>query len=383
MTQARPTPDVRPPLPAAAGDISARIDFLRLVLIVGIMFVHIPFTAQYEPYAGTGGSFEYLMIYLRDGLFRAGVPALSVISGFLLARQMSKPYGDLLRKKAGTLLVPFLIFNVGTFLAVYAMQLAGGGTFWHDVAGASVGEKINYAFGLTDYPINEPLYFLRDMVVCMILAPLLFIGARRAPWPTLAFLVFMVVLGRQVPVWGELQALVIFRPSIPLFLFAGLLLGLRKADLTRLDGHVAPAILVCAVGGLVMAWAMAPAAPLGQAGRYGVLLAAQVAICVSVWILSACLVRLPAGQFVARNGSKAFWLFCTHAPALVVLFMVWMKTGTSYPLFYLLSVPVTVVLLLALHAILGAVMPGVLAVALGARSGKGKARAAERVPRTA
>jgi succinoglycan biosynthesis protein ExoH len=383
VTQARSTPDIRPPLSAPAGDISARIDFLRLVLIVGIMFVHIPFTAQYEPYAGTGGGFEYLMIYMRDGLFRAGVPALSVISGFLLARQMSKPYGDLLRKKAGTLLVPFLIFNVGTFLAVYAMQLAGGGTFWHDVVGAGLGEKINYAFGLTDYPINEPLYFLRDMVVCMVLAPLLFLGARKAPWPTLAFLLFMVVFGRQVPVWGDFQSLVIFRPSIPLFLFAGLLLGLSKADLTRLDRHVVPAILVCAVGGLVMAWAMAPAAPLGQAGRFSFLLAAQVAICVSVWILSASLVRLPAGRLIARNGSKAFWLFCTHAPALVILFMIWMKTGTPYPLFYLLSVPVAVALLLTLHAILRAVMPGVMAFALGSRSSKGKARAAERVPRTA
>lgn len=56
-------------------NISSRINLMRIVLISGIVFVHVPYDPATSPYVGTYGGIDWLRIFLGGSLFRVGVPA--------------------------------------------------------------------------------------------------------------------------------------------------------------------------------------------------------------------------------------------------------------------------------------------------------------------
>lgn len=88
-------------------DVRNRISTLRFLMIFGVVVVHTPPTlAVYEM---DGTSWAYIISFFQNGIFLAGVPVLTAISGFLLFGSGSDlKYWKLLAKKARTLLVPFL-----------------------------------------------------------------------------------------------------------------------------------------------------------------------------------------------------------------------------------------------------------------------------------
>ena len=94
-------------------NISSRINLMRILLISGIVFVHVPSDPQTSPFLGTFGILDWLRVFLGDSLFRVGVPCLSAISGYLLFRRGLDDfdYGRRSRSKARTVLAPFLIWN--------------------------------------------------------------------------------------------------------------------------------------------------------------------------------------------------------------------------------------------------------------------------------
>ena len=62
--------------------IHDRIAFLRIVMIFGVIVLHTP---AYVPMAAIGsGWFDMVKAFFQLAVFRASVPVLTVISGFLL-----------------------------------------------------------------------------------------------------------------------------------------------------------------------------------------------------------------------------------------------------------------------------------------------------------
>jgi succinoglycan biosynthesis protein ExoH len=204
---------------------------MRILLISGIVFVHVPSDAATSQYLGSNNIFDWLRVFLGDSLFRIGVPCLSAISGYLLfVRGLDAfDYGRTLRSKARTVLLPFLLWNGGLFAVVLAIQHAGMGVgYFHDLWNASARDFLTHAFALEDFPVNVPLYFLRDLLVCILLSPLLAFGIRRAPLLTLGFL-FVIAVVPDIPVG------IVLKKSI-LFSFAfGIYLAVYKLDVRALD----------------------------------------------------------------------------------------------------------------------------------------------------
>ncbi|MBB4567196.1 hypothetical protein [Rhizobium leucaenae] len=54
---------------------------MRIVLIPGTMFVHIPFDTDSSPFNGAYGLFDWFRIFLRDSLFGFRLLRPSAISG--------------------------------------------------------------------------------------------------------------------------------------------------------------------------------------------------------------------------------------------------------------------------------------------------------------
>lgn len=348
--------------------LSERIELLRIALIIGIMIIHIPYDMEHNPYEKGRAAFEWLILYLREGFFRAGVPCLSVISGWLLARQADRGYPALVKKKFRTLMVPYLCFNLLTFCAVLAMQVAGAGTYWEPIDEADTSELLNMLFGLSAPPINIALYFLRDMMACVLLAPILFWGARNAPMAVLVPILLFSLAGPRALMPDGVQEyfLFIIRPDILLFFYIGIVVRIRGLDATAFDRYLGPALAIGILGGAVSA--LIVELEVSTPVRQALLLSTKAAISLSVWIISSRLVRSGIGKWLARNGHKAFWLFCTHVPFLTLLFMLWGRTGWPYELYYLLVVPVAVTILLLIHRALRQRTPQLLSAILGSRS---------------
>src|SRR5690606_28644574 len=72
---------------------------------------------------------------------------------------------------------------------------------------------------LTQWPLDVPLWFLRDLFVCCVFAPLLYVGLKRIPIATMLALVAFMVLGEDL----------LIMPPPQLLLFFGLGMGLCVA----------------------------------------------------------------------------------------------------------------------------------------------------------
>jgi len=314
---------------------------MRIVLISGIIFVHIPFDADSSPFSDAYGLFDWVRVFLRESLFRVGVPCLSVISGYLLFRHgaASLDYGKTIRRKAKTILLPFALWNCAFFLFVLVLQSYGiGDGYLPDLSGANLHTLSTLLFAIDGTPINLPLYFLRDLFVCILLSPLLAFLIRRAPLATLAFLLLLAVL--PVPIG------IVLRNSV-LFSFAfGIYLSLYRVDVTVTDryaGLIGPAFIALAALLATAAYMTGPGLPLWLEVSRNLMVLVGIP---GFWALSAILIRSRIGRGLAETGGLSFWIFCAHYPLLFCLWVLWNRGGSElYPIFYLMAARLALLLL--------------------------------------
>lgn len=104
-------------------EVSDRIAMLRPLLIIGVVFVHIQGISDVPSEIGVG-VFEWIAAFFKNGFFRATVPTMSLISGFLLfSSDIVKYPRRLFEKKFSTLVIPFLIFNLYALGVMSGMNL--------------------------------------------------------------------------------------------------------------------------------------------------------------------------------------------------------------------------------------------------------------------
>lgn len=345
-------------------NVSSRINLMRIVLISGIIFVHIPFDTHTSPFNGTYGLFDWLRVFLRDSLFRVGVPCLSAISGYLLFRQgtASLDYGKTIRRKTKTIILPFLLWNSAFFLFVLLLQYYGiGDGYLPDLSEATPHTLSTLLFAIDGTPVNLPLYFLRDLFVCILLSPLLAVLIRRAPFLTLAFLLLLAA-------WPISIGLVL-RNSI-LFSFSfGIYLRLYRIDVTIMDRYAAligPAFILLAALLATAAYITGPGLPLWLEVCRNLMVIVGIP---GFWALSAIFIRSRFGQRLAGTGGLSFWIFCAHYPLLFCLWVLWNRGGSDlYPVFYLLAAALALLLLPLTNGMARYAMPSLYNLLTGSRT---------------
>jgi surface polysaccharide O-acyltransferase-like enzyme len=96
---------------ALALSLSRRVDCARILCVFGIVYSHVigPWRFGYE----ASPRAEFLYFFVSDSVFHAGVPMLSIVSAFLVFRVFeNSDYVRILRKKAGTLLLPAFLWSL-------------------------------------------------------------------------------------------------------------------------------------------------------------------------------------------------------------------------------------------------------------------------------
>ncbi|WP_284739354.1 acyltransferase [Rhizobium sp. CG5] len=340
---------------------------MRLLLISGIVFVHIPHDPQTSPFLGTYGLFDWLRIFLGDSLFRVGVPCLSAISGFLLFRRGLEgfDYARTMRSKAMTVLVPFLIWNLSFLLLAYiAQRNAIGFGYLPDVLGASWRDLASLSFALESWPINVPLYFLRDLLLCLLLSPVLGFLIMRFPVATLAVLLAYAVL--PVPSGIFLKRSILFGFSV------GIYAALHKVDIKRFDRQAGPILATVLAISVALAVALYQYGPEFPAWLETARSLAALTGILGAWCLSALLIGSRYAAPLSKGGGLSFWIFCAHYPLLVTAWMVWNRTGLGfYPLFYIVAPVVVLAATVLSNAVVKRTMPQLYGLLTGSRSKSG------------
>ncbi|MFB9949552.1 acyltransferase [Rhizobium puerariae] len=355
-------------------NISSRINLMRILLISGIVFVHVPHDPETSPFLGLNGLFDWLRVFLGDSLFRIGVPCLSAISGYLLFQRGwdAFDYARTLRSKAKTVLLPFLLWNCGLLAVVLVSQRFGVGVgYFPDLWNASTREFLSYAFATEGLPVDIPLYFLRDLVVCIILSPVLAFLVRRYAALTLAILFVLAIL-------PDLTLGIVLKKSILFSFTLGIFLALNRQDLKALDRFAAAGTVGMLAAAVLLSVGLYRTGPNFPWGLDLARNALSILGAGGFWLLSAFVIRLRIGQRLAATGSLSFWIFCAHYPLLVLMWMVWnrMAGEGQYPLFYIGSVVASFVILTASNLLVSRRMPAFYEVLTGSRGRKAKLSAA-------
>ncbi|CAN7198702.1 acyltransferase family protein [Pararhizobium sp. LjRoot238] len=340
---------------------------MRILLISGIVFVHVPFDPQTSPFLGANGFIDWIRVFLGDSIFRVGVPCLSAISGYLLFRRGldSFDYGKTIRSKARTVLLPFLIWNLAFLMFVYIAQGQGIGVgYLPDTIAATPRELATLAFAIEAQPINIPLYFLRDLLLCILLAPILGLLIKRYPLATLT--VFFIYAIFPIPNGIFLKKSILFGFS------CGIYASLHKIDIRMLDPHAEKISVLFLTAAALLATALYWTGP--DFPAWLDILLNLTAICgiVGSWAISAILVRSRLGMRLSQTEGLSFWIFCAHYPLLIAFWMFWNKAAQPelYPLFYFSTPLLALLILVTSHNAAKRLTPGLHAVLTGSRAGR-------------
>lgn len=168
--------------------LSKVIEYLRFPLIVGVVFIHNFSSTVTVGGVEIGATGDLPMFYYVSNLFsqvlaRVAVPLFFFISGFLFfykVENFNTPvYLSKLRKRFKTLLIPYLFWNLLLVIMYFVIPytpvgnlLSGRNLDLTDIAGVFIGKVDNS--GAATYPLAYQFWFIRDLIVCVVLSPLLY-----------------------------------------------------------------------------------------------------------------------------------------------------------------------------------------------------------------
>lgn len=213
--------------------------WMRFPLIVGVVLAHCNLPALMEAWYGAAPVlptwatrlFEQAYIYL----FPARVPTLFFISGYFFFRGSQcynkEFYIRKYKRRVHSLLIPYILWNSIALLLIWVRHTA---QFHSNIPDCSGYTLLDYLSGFWDFTYNKgftanaPLWFMRDLMVVSLCAPLLNPLLQKRFWiPMLALLATAHIAGIEIPISGcNIEAFLYFA--------IGATLAIHKTDATRI-----------------------------------------------------------------------------------------------------------------------------------------------------
>lgn len=289
------------------------IGIARVLCILGVVYVHAWTGRTGEELAQLVGSGQEMLRWtLMEGLGKSAVPLLGMISGYLVAgSRRVLDWRQHVAGKARTILLPMLLWNAIAILCVSGAAAAG----WILAPTPhSFGWVVEEMLALTRAPdINVQMPFLRDLFICMIVAPLLV----RLPVRGMAVLASAVAV---LTIGGWPQP-ILLRPIILFFFLSGMIarrlsLAERAAALPVLIALLPFAILVPVKVALSL-----PPAPFPTTHPHAMAaldLVTRIAAALFFWRIANALATSRMRDALLAIEPYAFFLFCCH------LILIWL-----------------------------------------------------------
>ena len=195
--------------------LSKTVTALRFPLIVGVVFIHNNLATGISVNGVVHGmdcsQWYYYIVNLISGTFAsATVPLFFFISGFFFFYKSEfscTTYAKKLKSRFRTLFIPFLLWNLiailwqmkcylpffSSFCSPVDVQLSLTrmiNTFFWNTGnnGIFVNSEVEDAMSSLPYPINFPLWYLRDLMAMVILSPVVFWFVKYSRFSVIAIL---------------------------------------------------------------------------------------------------------------------------------------------------------------------------------------------------
>lgn len=190
-------------------------DALRFPLIVLVLYMHI---VPLEHFEITGelssmNIYNFMAEFVAHNLGRMAVPCFFLFSGYFYFRKMGKWnasfYMHQQRKRLLTLVLPYLLWNVLKIVVILAKGYISNAIGWNGDA------DLNFIYSsslweLMISPIDEPLWFLRDLIVMTFLAPLFYYLFRYLKWWGVLLLLLIYLSAMELPIRGFSMTAIFF-----------------------------------------------------------------------------------------------------------------------------------------------------------------------------
>lgn len=193
---------------------SLRLNLLRFPLIVGVVFIHAYGTTVglSSGVVGAGqNSFgtDFVQNLISQGIARTAVPLFFLMSGYLFFVGVvwsEHSYIEKLKSRTKTLLIPFLFWNAMTLtLIALAQALPATQEYFTGknppVASFNAIDYLTVIFGIGRSPISYQFWFIRDLMILVLLAPIIFYINKKIPFPFI-FVLFICWLAKAWPIFA-------------------------------------------------------------------------------------------------------------------------------------------------------------------------------------
>jgi surface polysaccharide O-acyltransferase-like enzyme len=257
---------------------------------------------------------DFVRNFVSQGVARIAVPVFFLMSGYLFFAgfEWSKEsYVIKLKSRTKTLLIPFLFWNITTLLIIaLAQAIPTTQTFFSGknrlIATFGVFDYLNAVIGFTRYPIAYQFWFIRDLMILVLLAPLINIVNRFSPLPFLCLVLICWLIG----VWP------LYAPSSESLLSfsVGAYLASIKKSVFYLD-NFGPMIVV-----LYLAMVTIDVLTISQSlnpylHKIGIVLGVSAALFSTKFVAQNERLK----SLIVRLSSASFFVYAIHEPLLTIL----------------------------------------------------------------
>lgn len=183
-----------------SGQRSMWLNFTRFLLILMVIMIHIP---HLPLETNSSNAYTAFLRLVPMGVCHIAVPAFFLISGFLFATTSCSC--DVLKPKylsrVRTILLPYLLWNLIAILLIVVPHLS----LYQDI---TLGNTLALFYDTSrsflhttgTSPVDYPLWYVRDLMICMALYPLLWHIMKYLSWLMPVCFMFVWVAG--VDYWG-------------------------------------------------------------------------------------------------------------------------------------------------------------------------------------
>lgn len=336
---------------------SLQIEALRFPLIVGIVFIHMGANYSDLIVNSTASSlfmFRFVIHLISFVVLSSAVPLFFVISAYLFFVGFKPTYDSYvgkLKSRIVTLFIPYLIWNLSYLLfklIIQTNQMVAaiiGGTSKR-IADYQFFDYYDALSGMTNFPISYQFWFIRDLMIMVCLAPIVWWAIKKFSW--LLVICFMII-------WTiDLERIANIHNESWLFFSIGCLIAQKNFDIQISQGLqyrllIAYAILACMIAGFYVAGVHL----LPVFGKLATLVGVA-----GIWYASSLIFkRNKINDFVIRMSAYSFFIFAAHEPLLGIVAKVirklsWDQWGvTAFALYFVVPI-FTIALLCGLGVIL-------------------------------
>jgi len=352
---------------------SQRIDLLRFPLIVGVVLIHAYETSVSLASGAIGTSqtnfvTEFVRNLISQGFARTAVPLFFLMSGYLFFLGFDftmEKYFEKLKSRIKTLLIPFLFWNVATLVlialaqAIPATQVLFSGRN-ASISSYGISDYLTAIFGIGRMPIAYQFWFIRDLMLLILLSPVINLANKHGSIPFIFLLLVCWLLG----VWP------VYAPSdeATFFFCTGAVLGASGTGLFINDRYgvavIAAYLPIVVADVLFIQEAFHP-----YLHRLGVVLGVVAALFLTKLILASRHLK----SALLSLSAASFFVYATHEPLLTVARKVAYKIMAPQSSLLVLAlyfvIPTLVITFLVVaYRILWGISPRIVSIVTGGRN---------------